>query len=686
MTDAICLPRIDGEIGILTIDSPPLNVLSSPVRTQLYDGLATLLADASVKAVVIACAGRTFCAGADITEFNKPFVEPVLKTLFERMDAAEKPIVAAIHGTALGGGVELALACHYRIALAAAKLGLPEVKLGLLPGAGGTQRGTRLIGVARALDLIVGGQPLSAGDALAAGLIDAIVEGPDLIAVATDFARRLVAEHAPVRRTRDIAARETPEEASAIIDAYRSRQAGLFRGFKAPTHIARAIHAATELPFDNGLDQEWELFEELMGSTESAAQRHLFFAERAAAKIPVAKDAKPRPIASVAVIGAGTMGSGIALAFLNAGLAVTVIDVNASGLERGRTHIERTITQAAAKGRITQGGAQKQLANLTTADTLDAAANADLVVEAIFERLDLKQDVFRTLDAITRRGAILASNTSFLDLDAIAAVTKRPEDVVGLHFFAPANIMRLLEVVRGHQTADDVLVTAMALGRRLGKVAILSGVCDGFIANRAMARRTESADRLILNGPMPWEIDAALVDFGFPMGSFQMFDLVGLDVIGWDRNASAGRTVQEVLCEAGHWGQKSGQGYYVYDDLRRSSPSPFAEEVICDFAGKRGLPARQYDNAEIVQMLLDPVVNEGAKLLEEGIALRASDIDLALVTGYAWPVYTGGPMFWGSAVGLDAIVKRLETRCAAGEPIIVSALLKDMAKRGDRFL
>lgn len=674
-----------GNVAVLTIDSPPVNALGHAVRMALDQGIRAGLADPEAEAVVIACAGRTFFAGADISEFGKPIQRPDLNELFAMFEDAAKPIVAAIHGTALGGGFELALACHYRIAAPGAKVGLPEVSLGLLPGAGGTQRTPRLAGVVTALELIVGGKPIGATAAKAAGLIDAIAEGDDLTAAAIAYARMLVAERAPLRRARDLSPDLSGEAAEGAIAAFVEKNARAFIGFKAPGHIVQAIGAATTLPFDEGLKREWALFGELMASIESEAQRHIFFAERAATKIPVARDAKPIPIASVAVVGAGTMGRGITLAFLNTGLPVRLVDLSSAVLDQARGHIEQTLRSAAAKSRITAEEAERRIGLLSTATEMAAIAEADLVVEAVFERLDLKQTLFGQIDAVARQGAILASNTSFLDLNAIAAATRRPEWVVGLHFFAPANIMRLLEVIRGDKTSDEVLATAMGLGRKIGKVAILSGVCDGFIANRLMARRGEAAERIILDGPMPWEVDKAMTDFGFPMGVFQMLDLVGLDVIGWDRENSAGRTVQEVLCEMDRWGQKKGGGYYDYDADRRATPSPIAEKVIRDFAAHRNVAPRQYSGQEIVEILLDPVVNEGAKLLEEGIALRASDIDMALVTGYGWPTYSGGPMFWGDHYGLAGIVDRLKARIAGGEAITLSPLLESTAAESGRF-
>jgi len=679
------LVTING-IAVLEVDSPPVNALGHVVRVGLGEGLTIALADDTITAVVIACAGRTFFAGADISEFGKPFLKPDLNDIFKIIETSAKPVVAAIHGTALGGGFELALACHYRIAEPSARVGLPEVNLGLLPGAGGTQRTPRLAGIAAALELIVLGKPISADAGKAAGLIDCLSSPGALREDAIAYAARLVDENAPLRLARDISPGLSAEDAVKCIAAFKEKNKRSFKGFKAPGNIVKAIEAATTLPFDQGLAREWELFEELMASRESAAQRHIFFAERATSKIPgLSKDIKPLPVTSVAVIGAGTMGTGIATAFLNAGLPVTLIDLNGAALQSASKRIEKAIRSLAEKGRITSEQADKRLAALTAAATIEGAAEADLVIEAVFERLDLKQSIFRQLDAIAKPGAILASNTSFLDLNQIAAATSRPQDVVGLHFFAPANIMRLLEVVRGEKTSDAIVATAMGLGRALNKVAVLSGVCDGFIANRLMARRGEAADRILLEGPLPWDIDAAMTDFGFPMGVFAMLDLVGLDVIGWDAETSAGRSVQEILCESGRWGQKKGGGYYDYDENRVARPSPHVETVVTGFRERLGIAQKVYQAEQIVTELLDPVVNEGAKLLEEGIALKASDIDMALVTGYGWPVYSGGPMFWGDGVGLAGIVERLKARQQTGDPIQISPLLEKLAATGGSF-
>lgn len=671
---------VQDAIAVLAINSPPVNTLGYDVRVALDEGVRRAVADPEARAFIIRCDGRTFFAGADIGELDGELRSPNLNEIFAVIEASPKPVIAAIHGTALGGGLELALSCHYRLALSSAKVGLPEVSLGLLPGAGGTQRTPRIAGVEAALDLIVGGRPVGAAKALKLGLVDKVVDG-DLPEEAIAYARSLLDEGAPLRRICDMDTDLDAAAASAAIEAYRQANARAFKGFKAPGNIVKAIEAAAALPFDAGMKREFELFEELVASNESGAQRHLFFAERTAAKIPgLRKDASPVDVKTVTVIGAGTMGSGIATAFLNTGLPVTLVDRDSAAVERGASGIRKTISALAAKGRISEAEAERRSGLLSVnTDLATAVAAADLVIEAVFEEIELKKQIFGQIDAAAKPGAILASNTSFLDLNVIADATSRPEHVIGLHFFAPANIMRLLEVVRGARTADEVIATGMALGRRLGKVAVLSGVCDGFIANRVMQPRMTCAEALVLEGPTPAQIDRVMNDYGFPMGPFQMIDLVGLDVIGWDRENSAGRTVQEIMCEMGRWGQKKDGGYYDYDEKRRATPSAMAEKVIRDFASRNGVAQREFSDAEIVERLLYPVVNEGAKVLEEGIALRASDIDVALGTGYGWPVWTGGPMFWADSVGLARIVGKLDEMLGADA---VSPLLRRLAAEG----
>jgi 3-hydroxyacyl-CoA dehydrogenase len=674
-----------GGVAVLTIDSPPVNALSLTVREGLIAGLKQAQAAPPVTVIVLLCGGRTFFAGADITEFGKPFISPDLLDVEREIEASSHPVIAAMHGTALGGGLETALACDYRIAVPSAKLGLPEVNLGLLPGAGGTQRLPRLIGVAEALDMIAFGRPVTAQRALALGLIDAILPGVSLRDEAIAYARSLVEAGQPRRPIRDMDAKLAPDcEGPGLFAAFEKEHAHRFRGFPAPGAIVKAVEAAATLPFNAGMKREAELFEGLMQSRESAAQRYLFFAERLVAKVPdIPATTQARPYGKVGVIGAGTMGGGIAMNFLNVGTPVTLVDSSPDGLDRGVATIRRNYEATVAKGRLSQADYEARIALLHPTLDFDGLADKDLVIEAVYENLSLKQEIFARLGALVRPEAVLASNTSFLDLDAIAASTAHPERVVGLHFFSPANVMRLLEVVRGARTAPDVVITGMSLGRKLGKLAVLARVCDGFIANRAMMPRTDLARALVLEGPSPADVDRVMTDYGFPMGPFAMLDLVGLDVIGWDAKTSSGSTVLEVLCEAGRWGQKRGAGYYDYDDKRRARPSPEVAKIIADFAKRGDITQRSFQDGEIIERLLYPIVNEGAKILEEGVALRASDIDVALVTGYGWPVFTGGPMFWADGVGLDKIVSRLDALAAEhGRAYQPSDLLRRVAAEG----
>jgi 3-hydroxyacyl-CoA dehydrogenase len=681
----ICTLEIESRIAILTIDAPPVNALGAAVRQAIHDGLGAAIADENADAVILTCAGRTFFAGADIGEFGKPFADPQLSDIIGRMENSPKPVIAAIHGTALGGGLEVALGCHYRIAVPSAKVGLPEVLLGLLPGGGGTQRIPRLIGVEPALEMLTGGRPLGAKVALEKGIVDAIVAEGRLREDAIAYVRGLVERNASLRRVRDLdekvaAARGHPE----IFAEFRKRNAALFRGFKAPEHIIKAIEASVELPFDKGIEREWELFRELESSPESAAQRHIFFAERETAKVPdVPSSTEVLPVKSVGVIGAGTMGGGIAMNFLNAGIPVTLVEVRQDALDRGVAVIRRNYENSAKKGRLRAEDVEKRMALLHPVLDFAALGAADLVIEAVFESMPLKKEVFAKLDAVAKPEAILASNTSFLDLNEIAAATGRPQQVIGLHFFSPANVMRLLEVVRGAKTSKPTVATAMKLAKQIGKVPVLSGVCNGFIANRIMAARGVQADGLILEGVSPTDTDRVMRDFGFAMGHFQMLDLVGLDVLGRD---SAELTVMTELVAAGRLGQKSGAGYYDYDEKRSSSVAPAALDIIGSFAREQGIAPKPATDEQILSRLLYPVVNEGAKVLEEGIALRPSDIDVALITGYGWPVYTGGPMFWADRIGLPKVLAGLKAlQTEYGDGFAPSALLERLAAEGRGF-
>ncbi|WP_374283033.1 3-hydroxyacyl-CoA dehydrogenase NAD-binding domain-containing protein [Novosphingobium sp.] len=670
---------IDG-IGVLTIDYPPVNALSVHTRIALDEGFRAFAADDSVKAIVLICAGRTFIAGADISELGKNVGGPNLGEVFDLIESGTKPVVAAIHGTALGGGYEFALTCHYRIAVPSAKVGLPEVNLGLLPGAGGTQRLPRIVGIPAALDLITGGAPVPAKKALELGMIDALAEEGKLREDAIAFARKLLADGGPLLRVRDRQDKVEPYRGKGEIYAdYLKKNARQWRGFKAPYNIVKAIEAAAELDFDAGIQRERELFGELIASTESAAQRYYFFAEREAAKVPdLPRDTATLPVKSVGVIGAGTMGGGIAMNFLNAGIPVTLVEREQAALDRGLSVIRKNYEASAAKGRMTAEQVEARMALVTPALDLSALGQADLIIEAVFEGMGIKRDVFAQLDRIAKPGAVLASNTSFLNLDEIAAATSRPDSVIGLHFFSPANVMRLLEIVRGAKTSNEVLATALALSRTIAKVPVVSRVGHGFIANRVMSPRSQQAMQLVLEGPSPQDIDAAIYGYGFAMGPFAMGDLVGLDVIGRGSNE---RTLQGDLVKLGRLGQKSGGGFYDYDEARKASPSAAAAQVIADFAAYKGIANKGPLSAEaIVARLLYPVVNEGAKVLEEGIAIRASDIDVACILGYNWPVYTGGPMFWADTVGLAKVVEGLT---AMG--IQPAKLLADKAASGGSF-
>ena len=683
MTD-IATWAVEDAVGILTIYSPPVNALGLAVRKGLSDGIAALNADPAVQAIVLICGGRTFFAGADIAEFGKPFLVPTLIDVLAELEASAKPVVAAIHGTALGGGLETALVCGYRIAVPSAKVGLPEVKLGLLPGAGGTQRLPRLVGPAVALDMMVSGSPIGAARAVELGIVDRLAGEGRLREDATAFARSIVGQ--PVVLVRDRQDRVDPYRGKPELFAeFRKKNARAFRGFKAPENIVRAIEAAVALPFDQGIARERALFEELESSIESQAQRYAFFAERNTSKIPdVPSATRTLEVNTVGVIGAGTMGGGIAMNFLNAGIPVTLVEMSQEALDRGVGVIRRNYENSAKRGRLTEAQVDQRLALIRPTLDLTALAEVDLVIEAVFEEMAVKKEIFARLDGIAKPGAILASNTSFLDLDEIAAATSRPEWVIGMHFFSPANVMRLLEVVRGRMTSNEVIATAMKLAKRIDKVPVLSRVCWGFIANRIMVQRDRQADVLVLEGPTPQEIDRAIYDYGFAMGPFQMIDLVGLDVINREVKE---RTVAGDLVKLDRLGQKKNGGYYDYDDNRKATPSPVAAEIIAEFARFKGVESKGSQTPdEIVCRLLYPVVNEGAKLLEEGIALRASDIDMAAILGYNWPVYTGGPMFWADMVGLSQIVAKLKWYEAQfGERFKPAALLEKLAAEGGSF-
>jgi 3-hydroxyacyl-CoA dehydrogenase len=644
-----------GEILVIISDSPPVNALGAGVRDGLEAGVKEGVADASIKAMVIRCDGKTFFAGADITEFGKPPKGASLHEVIDMMDASDKPIVAAIHGTALGGGCEVALACHYRVAVPSAVMGLPEVKLGLLPGAGGTQRLPRIVGVKAALEMVAIGDPIPAKKAAEVGLVDRVVGEDSLEADAIAFAKE-IADKRPIPRVRDKTVAPDPE---AVV-AFQKANGRKMRGFDAPAANIACVVAASEKPFDEGMKFEREQFMKLMTGTQSAAQRHIFFAERQAAKIDDVDPKTPlRPINKVGVIGAGTMGGGISMNFLSAGIPVTIVEMQQDALDRGTGVMRKNYEASAAKGRIKPDAPEKAMGLLTPTLSLDDLADCDLIIEAVYENMDVKKELFGKLDAIAKKGAILASNTSYLNVDEIAASTSRPEDVVGMHFFSPANVMKLLEVVRGEKTAKDVLATVMALAKKIRKVAVVAGVCHGFIGNRMLSPRQIEANKLLMEGATPEQIDKVHVDFGMPMGPFQMSDLAGVD-IGWHRDPTRIESIRDALAAEGRWGQKKNAGFYDYDEKRNPSPSPRVAEIIEDFRSRSNLPKREITDQEIVERTLYPMVNEGALILEEGKAQRSSDIDVVWIYGYGWPVYRGGPMFWAQTEGLPKVVAGLE--------------------------
>ena len=648
-------------VAEILVNHPPVNALGHGVRAGLLKAISEADADPTIKAIVIRCEGRTFFAGADIAEFGQPQVAPSLADIILALEGAGKPVVAAIHGNALGGGLELALGCHYRIATQAARLGLPEVKLGILPGAGGTQRLPRLVGVPKALEMVVFGSPIDAVEAQNLGLVDAHVDDDSQLARrAQDFAGAVADRPLPApvsqRQVKLEDARVDPE----IFSRFRQANTRALKSLEAPNACISAIEAAVAGPFAKGLAFERELFLRLVATEESRALRHLFFAERTAAKIDdMPPDTPALPIRRVGIVGAGTMGIGIAMNFLTAGVPVTLVEREQKPLDHGVALIRRNYESSAKRGRFSQEQIDAAIALLTPSLEMEALSDCDLLIEAVFELMNVKKDVFRRFDAIAKPWAILASNTSYLDVNEMAAVTRRPESVVGMHFFSPANVMKLLEVVRGNQTSHRVLRTVMDLAKRLGKVAVVSGVCHGFIGNRMLARRQEQAAQLVIEGALPWEVDPVLLEFGLPMGPFQMTDLAGLDV-GWTHENSTGSTLKEVLCEADRRGQKNGRGFYDYDEMRNRKPSPEVVTMIEAFRARLGVTARQIDADEIRERLLYPLVNEGALILEEGIAQRASDIDLVWINGYGWPKQTGGPMHWADTIGHETVADGLD--------------------------
>ena len=660
ITEMVDLENQNG-VAVIRIDNPPVNALSEGVRNGLYEAVLKADADDEVEAILIICEGRTYIAGADIREFGKPHRGVSLFDVQDVIEGASKPVVSTIHGTCLGGGLEVAICCHYRVAVPTARLGFPEVKLGILPGAGGTQRLPRIVGVEKALEMMVRGDMVDANFALENGLIDALVD--DLYDGGMAMAKKVVEEGRPLIKVRE--ANDKLEEAKKdpkLFHRFRRRVARKTRGFDAPESIIQCVEDTLIKSFDDGIQGERDRFQVLVNGTKSEAQRYYFFAERQARKIPdVPKDTETIPIRKVGMIGAGTMGGGISMNFLSQGTPVTIVEANQEALDRGLEVVRKNYLRGVKRGRLTEADVEVLMGRLTPTLSLEEVADCDLVIEAVFENMDLKKEVFTKLDAIVKVGAILATNSSGLDVNAIAAATKRPEMVVGTHFFSPANIMKLLEVIRAEKTSKKVLATVMALAKGLGKVPVVSGVCRGFIGNRILRQRGVQARKLIFEGSMPWDVDRVIFDFGFPMGPFAMEDLAGID-IGWDAETSQGdKIIQHRLCELDRRGQKNGKGWYNYHpETRFRTTEPMVEKLVLEFSERMGKTRRKISDEEILQRCIYPMINEGAKILEEGISQRPSDIDVVWVNGYGWPVYRGGPMFYADTVGLDKVLAKLQ--------------------------
>jgi 3-hydroxyacyl-CoA dehydrogenase len=694
MTDAV-LRSTQGRIGILTVNNPPVNALAAAVRDGIKEGVEAFGKDANIDAIVLIGGGRTFIAGADIREFGKPPKGANLNDVIATMENCPKIVVAALHGTPLGGGLETALGAHYRVALASTRVGLPEVHLGLLPGAGGTQRLPRLTGAKYALDAIIAGRHIPAPEAKSKGIIDAIVDG-DLLVGAVAHAQMLAAQKAPRRRVRDL---NTTLESPDLFKETEKAIARRARGFKAPWSIIKCVQAAVELPFDEGMKRERELFVELLTSQESAAQRYYFFAEREAAKVlDVPADTPQREIRKAGIVGAGTMGGGIAMNFANAGIPVALLEVKQEALDRGLKTIRTNYENTAKRGGMKAEDVDKRMALITPTLAYDDLKDSDVIIEAVFETMEVKEGVFKKLDEVAKPGAVLATNTSGLDVNQIANYTKRPGDVIGMHFFSPANVMKLLENVRGKATQKDVIATVMSLSKKIGKIPVLVGVCEGFVGNRMLRQRGVQSSYMMEEGALPQQIDKVIYDFGFPMGPFAMSDLAGNDV-GWrirqgkkekeQRNVRYTGYIADAICELGRFGQKTGAGYFKYNLPDRTPiPDPEVERIIEETSKKLGITRRAISDQEILERCLYPMVNEGAKILAEGMAQRSLDIDVIWVNGYGWPVYRGGPMWWAdNAVGLKTIHDALlKYRDASGDPFWEPApLLKKLVQEDKKF-
>ena len=695
MSDVVTYNR-EGAVGVITVNYPPVNALSHAVRFGIKDAVKQGQADANAKALLLVCDGRTFIAGADIREFGKPMQEPGLADVVRFIEDSDKPVVAAIHGTALGGGLEVALGCHYRVAVASAKVGLPEVKLGLLPGAGGTQRLPRLIGAQKALEMITTGEFVGAVDAAKLGIVDEVAQGDDVKAAGMAFAQRVVGEGRQPRRVSELTDKLEADKGNDVFTQFRAGLEKKARVVFAPFKCLEAVEAAfTSASFDEGMKRERQLFGECMESDQRAGLIHAFFAEREASKVPgLPKDTPVRDVKKVGVIGAGTMGGGISMNFVNVGIPVTIAEVKQEALDKGLAVIRKNYENSAKKGRITQAQVEARMGLISTTLDYDGFKDADLVIEAVFENMAVKKGIFGRLDKACRPGAILASNTSTLDIEEIASATSRPDDVVGMHFFSPANVMKLLENVRGSKTSDEVKATVMAVAKKIKKVGVLVGNCYGFVGNRMLHQRGAEATKLVSEGASPAQVDKVLTDFGFPMGQFAMSDLAGID-IGYsirEERRKAGEDTPpswvDKLAEEGRLGQKTMAGVYKYEEgNRKPIVDPKVDELIAEFRKEQGIESREISDKEILERCMYVMINEGAKILEEGVASRSLDIDVVWICGYGFPSYRGGPMFWADQVGLDSILSTVKNfhGSLGGDQWKPAALLEKLVSEGKKF-
>lgn len=694
MSEVVTYNR-EGAIGVIAVNYPPVNALGHAVRSGLVEALKQGQADEGAEVLLLVCEGRTFVAGADIREFGKPMQEPGLAAVVGTFENSDKPVVAAIHGTALGGGLELAMGCHYRVALSSAKVGLPEVKLGLLPGAGGTQRLPRLAGAQKALEMITSGDFVGAADALKAGIVDAVEPGDDVRAVGLAFANKAVADGLPVRRVRDLTDKLAADKGSDVFEQFRAGLAKKARGLFSPFKCVDAVEAAVNLPFDDGMKRERELFMECMDSPQRLGLIHAFFAEREVSKVPgLERDTPVRDINSVGIIGAGTMGGGIAMNFVNVGIPVYLLEVKQEALDKGVATIRKNYENSAKKGRITSAQVEERMALIRPTLSYNDFSDVDLVIEAVFENMGVKKEIFGQLDKVCKQGAILASNTSTLDIDEIASATTRPEDVVGMHFFSPANVMKLLENVRGSKTSDEVKASVMAMAKRIKKVGVLVGNCYGFVGNRMLHQRGAEAVALVNEGASPQQVDKVLTDLGYPMGQFAMSDLAGIDV-GYSIRQERRKSGEDIpaswldkLAEQGRLGQKTQAGVYKYEEgNRKPVVDPEVDALIAEFRKEQGITPREVTDQEILERCMYVMINEGAKILEEGVAARSLDIDITWIYGYGFPAYRGGPMFWADQVGLETIyntVKKFHDTLG-GKQWKPAPLLERLAKEGKAF-